>query len=89
MSDDSFQGQKYNGSRVREFYGENRPKMLYNGIDFVADRKIVDLNPIENTESDVYYEGWLQEKRHKIRNEDLEMNKGRSNSNHTYHCSEF
>ena len=69
-------GQKYNGNRVREFYGENRPKMVYNDSEFVADRKIIELNQVENTEADVFYEGWLQDKRHKIKNEDLEINKG-------------
>ena len=71
-------GQKYNGSRVREFHGENRPKMVYNDCEFVADRKIIELNQIENTEADVFYEGWLQDRRHKIKNEDLKINKGKT-----------
>jgi len=49
--------------------------MVYNDSEFVADRKIINLNQIENTEADVFYEGWVQDKSVKIRNEDLEINK--------------
>ena len=52
--------------------------MVYNDSEFVADRKIIELNQIENTEADVFYEGWLQDRRHKIKNEDLELNKGKT-----------
>ena len=52
--------------------------MVYNDSEFVADRKIIELNQIENTETDVFYEGWLQDRRHKIKNEDLEINKGKT-----------
>ena len=52
--------------------------MVYNDSEFVADRKIINLNQIENTEADVFYEGWVQDKRVKIRNEDLEINKGKT-----------
>ena len=91
MSEDSISGQKYNGSRVREFYGENRPKMVYNGIEFVADRKIIELNHVESIEADVFYEGWLEGRRHKIRNEDLEINKGKTikRNFHTTVISDF
>ena len=30
----------------------------------------------EVKETEVYYEGWESNRRHKIKNEDLEMNKG-------------
>ena len=52
--------------------------MIYNDSEFVADRKIIELNQVENTEADVFYEGWLKDKRHKIKNEDLEINKGKT-----------
>ena len=52
--------------------------MVYIDSEFIADRKIIELNQIKNIEADVFYEGWLKDKRHKIKNEDLEINKGKT-----------
>ena len=49
--------------------------MVYIDSEFIADRKIIELNQIENTEADVFYEGWLKDKRHKIKNLNIDLDK--------------